>query len=108
VKDSARFPGGWAFFAFGNGTTAKIIPLSRDCYSCHAEHGAVDTTFVQFYPTLATHRAKQGHHTLILLSRVGDRAVRRRARLKGHIARRWPLPLCHALNVPGAGQTARS
>jgi len=52
VKDSARFPGGWAFFAFGNGTTAKLIPVSRDCYSCHAEHGAVDTTFVQFYPTL--------------------------------------------------------
>ena len=22
------------------------------CYSCHAEHAAVDTTFVQFYPTL--------------------------------------------------------
>jgi hypothetical protein len=27
-------------------------PLTEDCYSCHAEHGAVDTTFVQFYPTL--------------------------------------------------------
>ena len=23
-----------------------------DCYSCHEKHGAVDTTFVQFYPTL--------------------------------------------------------
>ncbi len=23
-----------------------------DCYSCHEQHGAVDTTFVQFYPTL--------------------------------------------------------
>ena len=22
------------------------------CYSCHEQHGAVDTTFVQFYPTL--------------------------------------------------------
>jgi len=52
VKDSARFPGGWAFFGFGNGDTAKMIPVSRDCYSCHAQHGAVDTTFVQFYPTL--------------------------------------------------------
>jgi hypothetical protein len=29
-----------------------MIPQSADCYSCHAEHGAVDTTFVQFYPTL--------------------------------------------------------
>lgn len=51
VKDT-RFPGGWAFFAFGDGTTAKMIPVARDCYSCHLEHGAVDTTFVQFYPTL--------------------------------------------------------
>jgi hypothetical protein len=29
-----------------------MIPTSADCYSCHADHGAVDTTFVQFYPTL--------------------------------------------------------
>jgi hypothetical protein len=53
VKDEARFPGKWAFFAFDDGgKTAKIIPLSADCYSCHAAHAAVDTTFVQFYPTL--------------------------------------------------------
>ncbi len=52
VKDR-RFSGHWAFFGFDDGkTTAKMIPLSADCYSCHAEHGAVDTTFVQFYPTL--------------------------------------------------------
>ena len=29
-----------------------MIPQTADCYSCHAAHGAVDTTFVQFYPTL--------------------------------------------------------
>jgi hypothetical protein len=52
VKDEARFPGKWAFFGFGNGKTAKMIPLTADCYSCHAAHAAVDTTFVQFYPTL--------------------------------------------------------
>jgi hypothetical protein len=23
-----------------------------ECYSCHSQHAAVDTTFVQFYPTL--------------------------------------------------------
>ena len=23
-----------------------------DCYTCHTQHAAVDTTFVQFYPTL--------------------------------------------------------
>ena len=32
--------------------TAKMIPVSQNCYSCHSDHGAVDTTFVQFYPTL--------------------------------------------------------
>ena len=34
------------------GKTAKMIPTTADCYSCHADHAAVDTTFVQFYPTL--------------------------------------------------------
>jgi hypothetical protein len=52
VKDHARFPGEWAFFGFGNKKTAKIIPQSASCYSCHSEHASVDTTFVQFYPTL--------------------------------------------------------
>jgi Cytochrome P460 len=53
VKDEARFPGKWAFFDFDspekNGT---LIPQGAPCYACHAAHGAVDTTFVQFYPTL--------------------------------------------------------
>ena len=52
VKDDARFPGKWAFFAFGDGDTGTLVPTTADCYSCHAAHGAVDTTFVQFYPTL--------------------------------------------------------
>ncbi len=52
VKDAARFQGKWAFFGFGDGKTAKMIPQTADCYSCHAAHAAVDTTFVQFYPTL--------------------------------------------------------
>jgi Cytochrome P460 len=52
VKDEARFPGKWAFFPFDGEKTAKAIPTSADCYSCHAQHAAVDTTFVQFYPTL--------------------------------------------------------
>jgi hypothetical protein len=52
VKDS-RFPGGWAFFGFDeNEKQATMIPASAACYSCHQQHGAVDTTFVQFYPTL--------------------------------------------------------
>jgi hypothetical protein len=52
VKDKARFPGGWAFFSFGEGKRGKLRPPSDDCYSCHAAHASVDTTFVQFYPTL--------------------------------------------------------
>jgi hypothetical protein len=52
VKDEARFPGKWAFFAFDDGKTASMIPTGATCYSCHAAHAAVDTTFVQFYPTL--------------------------------------------------------
>ena len=52
VKDSARFPGGWAFFAFDDADAAAPLPQEAACYACHREHGAVDTTFVQFYPTL--------------------------------------------------------
>jgi hypothetical protein len=53
VKDQARFPGGWAFFVSSDGKAdGRLMPQSANCYSCHQEHGAVDTTFVQFYPTL--------------------------------------------------------
>lgn len=52
VKDEARFPGKWAFFGFDDTKTAKMTPTGASCYSCHQQHGAVDTTFVQFYPTL--------------------------------------------------------
>lgn len=52
VKDSHRFAGGWAFFGFDGDAPGKPVPADAQCYSCHAEHGAVDTTFVQFYPTL--------------------------------------------------------
>lgn len=54
IKDEARFPGKWAFFGFDDEKPAKMIPTSADCYSCHQQHAAVDTTFVQFYPTLLT------------------------------------------------------
>jgi hypothetical protein len=43
----------WTFYGFGkDGITAKPLPRTERCYSCHAENGAVDNTFVQFYPTL--------------------------------------------------------
>ena len=52
VKDEARFPGKWAFFDFDDEVSGTLFPKDAACYSCHADHAAVDTTFVQFYPTL--------------------------------------------------------
>ncbi len=52
VKDASR--GGWAFYEFSRGASeGTLVAKDRDCYSCHEKNGAVDTTFVQFYPTLA-------------------------------------------------------
>ena len=51
VKD-ARFPGRWAFFVSNGKAPGVRVDMGADCYSCHAQHGAVDSTFVQFYPTL--------------------------------------------------------
>jgi len=49
VKDHGK----WSFFDLpDNATAAKLIPPPASCYTCHEAHGAVDTTFVQFYPTL--------------------------------------------------------
>lgn len=52
VKDG-RLPGGWGFFDFGTATApVAALPQSASCYTCHLENGAVEHTFVQFYPTL--------------------------------------------------------
>jgi Cytochrome P460 len=59
VKD-ARLPGDWAFFGFDEGKPSKQIPKEAVCYSCHEQHAAVDTTFVQFYPTLLEIAKKKG------------------------------------------------
>jgi len=60
VKDTARFKGGWGFFGFDGDKPAQMIPMTASCYSCHQAHGAVDTTFVQFYPTLLPVATKDG------------------------------------------------
>ena len=54
VKDVKRFKGGWGFYAFSGASSkpARMIPMTAGCYSCHRAHGAVDSTFVQFYPAL--------------------------------------------------------
>jgi hypothetical protein len=59
IKDT-RFPGGWAFFPLDEAKPTKQIPKEAVCYSCHEQHGAVDTTFVQFYPTLLGIAKKKG------------------------------------------------
>ncbi len=58
LKDESH--GGWAFYAFDGSAPAKMIPKDETCYSCHQQHAAVDTTFVQFYPTLLPLAQKKG------------------------------------------------
>jgi len=49
VKDH----GVWSFYDLpGGAAAADLIARPADCYTCHEAHAAVDTTFVQFYPTL--------------------------------------------------------
>lgn len=60
VRDAARFPGKWAFFDFENTVSGKLIARPATCYTCHEQHGTVDTTFVQFYPTLLEIAKKKG------------------------------------------------
>jgi hypothetical protein len=52
IKDEEKFPGKWAFFSFDDGKIGSLFPAGAACYTCHESHAAVDTTFVQVYPTL--------------------------------------------------------
>lgn len=65
VKDTARHKGdGWAFYGFGQPadrtSSGRLIARPATCYTCHEAHGAVDTTFAQFYPN-ALEIAKDKH-----------------------------------------------
>jgi hypothetical protein len=72
VKDAARFPGGWAFFDFASPTAnGTLFPARAACYTCHQAHGAVDTTFVQFYPTLLPIAQQKGTLTADFLKDNG-------------------------------------
>ncbi len=52
VKNSSRFPEGWAYFSFRGGA-AKATAFPKDqCWACHNQHGARDNVFLQFYPVL--------------------------------------------------------
>lgn len=54
LKDHSLFEEGWAYFDFGEaGSNPTATPFpAESCHTCHAEHGADDNVFVQFYPTL--------------------------------------------------------
>jgi hypothetical protein len=56
VEANVKIPGkGWTFFNLGrmdDGKPVKAIPSGNSCQTCHGTHGAVDGTFVQFYPEL--------------------------------------------------------
>ncbi len=63
VKDEKKFGAtrGWAFFEFRRGeTTAAVTPADKECYTCHQDHGTLDTTFAQFYPTVKEVAEKKG------------------------------------------------
>jgi hypothetical protein len=52
VKDVKRFPTKWAYFSFNQSAQQACANAPAHCFQCHSTHGAVDNTFVQFYPTL--------------------------------------------------------
>lgn len=67
VLDRRRFPEeGGAFFLFP-GTGAKVglrQAVGSDCFQCHSQHGQLDATFAQFYPSIRdlTHDARARGH----------------------------------------------
>lgn len=67
VKDTKRFPDGWAYFMFHDvpeNAKPDTVQTERafdrkDCFDCHAEHGADDNVFTQYYSVLT--EARQRH-----------------------------------------------
>lgn len=60
IRDAKRFPTGWGFFEVAGDRPAKVLPTSASCYACHQQHAAVETSFVQFYPTAKPIAVKAG------------------------------------------------
>jgi hypothetical protein len=53
IEAEVKEKGQWTFYGFEkDGKQGRAFARTERCYSCHAENGAVDNTFVQFYPTL--------------------------------------------------------
>lgn len=57
VKDSSR-PEQWSYYNFSAGQTIGEA-VGPGCNNCHSQHGAVEHTFVQFYPTLLDFAVKK-------------------------------------------------
>lgn len=70
VKD-AKLEGGWGFYEFDGSGNAKIVKRPANCYECHESHAAVDTTFVQFYPTLVGLAKAKGTLSAAYLKEIG-------------------------------------
>ena len=60
VKDAARFPDKWAYFSFDSSAKTAHANPKAACWQCHHDQGAVDSTYVQFYPTLRPVAQKLG------------------------------------------------
>lgn len=62
VKDSKRFPGGWAYFGFTDREGKlkdKVTPFPDSaCLACHQQKAATDRVFTQFYPVLNAAHSK--------------------------------------------------
>ena len=59
VKDASH--GGWTFYFIPkDAPSGKPFARTANCYSCHEKNAAVDTTFVQYYPTLIDAAKKYG------------------------------------------------
>jgi hypothetical protein len=52
IEAEVKDHGQWTFYSFEDGKQSKAFPRTATCYACHSANGAVDNTFVQFYPTL--------------------------------------------------------
>jgi hypothetical protein len=59
VKDAGK--GGWRYYTAKAGErVSTAVANQADCTTCHSEHGAVDNTFVQFYPSLIAPAKRHG------------------------------------------------
>ncbi len=69
VRDEGRFEKKWGFFGFDTrggqpSRSGRPIGPEAGCLACHTANGAVDGTFVQFYPTLLEVAREEGHPPL--------------------------------------------